>query len=134
MPVNMDVMVNTFGSDGAWMFIQDEVWSHVKAIEAIMANEHRFSLDEATEYELIPRIEILVFLCDCGGVLDDKLNLADWKSRYLAMYDDQIDEYLRDGEYKEELKRRRRAVIENTFDRLIDQQKLQRWNSPQVDP
>jgi hypothetical protein len=54
------------------MFIDSEMERHVQAIEDILADEdYRFRLDEDAEAELIPRIEIILLLCNnCGGVMD----------------------------------------------------------------
>ena len=132
MDIWTSIIANTFSSDEAWMFIDSEVRRHVQAIQDIFADEQRFRLDEDAVGELIPRIEILLFLCDCGGVLDEDLDLANWKVRYLDMYNDQIDGHTYDDEYKEEYKRKRRAVIVDTFDRLIEKQKEQ-WQDDQDD-
>ncbi len=82
---------NTFQNDAALDFINEEIDCHVRAIEGIFADEDRFALDEDAEGELMPRVEILLLLCEhCGGALPEKLNPATWKARYLAMYDDQM--------------------------------------------
>jgi hypothetical protein len=71
----------------------------------------------------------MLLLCEyCGGVLNKDLDLSAWKARYLEMYDDQIDGHARNEEYKH----KRRAVIEDTFDRLIAKQKAQ-WEDDQDD-
>jgi hypothetical protein len=118
---SMDLWTNTFSSDAAWMFIDSEMARHIQAIEDIFAEKgYSFLLSEDAEAELIPRIEIMLLLCNhCGGVLRKDLDLGAWKTRYLEMYDDQIDEHTYDDEYKEAYKHKRRAVIVDTFDRLI---------------
>lgn len=63
----------------------------------------------------------------CGGVLDEELDLAIWKARYLEMCDDQIDGHALNEDYKQQ----RRAVIEATFDKLIGQHKEQ-WQRDEV--
>ena len=72
---SMDLWTNTFSSDAAFMFIDSEMERHVQAIEEIFADEvYRFRLDEDAEAELIPRIEIMLLLCNnCGGVVDKDL-------------------------------------------------------------
>jgi cytochrome P450 len=111
-----------FENDAALDFINMEVDRHVSAIEDIFSDEERFRLDEDAEGELIPRVEMLLALCGhCGGVLQEKLDTAAWKARYLAMYDDQIDGMEPTDGYKKQ----RRAVIADTFDRLIAQHKKQ---------
>lgn len=113
---------NTFQNDAALDFINEEIDRHISAIEDVFADEDRFALDEGAEGELMPRVEILLLLCEhCGRALPEKLDPATWKARYLAMYDEQIDGL----EPSEELKRQRRAIIEATFDRLISQHRRQ---------
>lgn len=104
-------------------FINKEVDRHVTAIEKILADNLRFRLDEDAEGELMPRIEILRVLCEhCWGTLAKHLDINAWKTRYLEMYDDQIDELNPTDDFKEQ----RRVVIESAFDRLIEQQQKQR--------
>ena len=125
-----DLWTNSFTSDAAFMFIDSEMERHLQAIEAIFADEvYRFRLDEDAEAELIPRIEIMLLLCNyCGGVVDKGLDIGAWKARYLEMYDDQIDGHTQDEGYKH----KRRAVIVDTFDRLIAKQEAQ-WADDQDD-
>ena len=118
--------LGNFENDSAMDFIDEEIDRHVAAIEAIFADGDRFRLDEDAEGELMPRVAILSFLCrDCGGVFNTAPgHMADvgaWKARYLQMYDDQIDGMEPRGDFKAQ----RRAVIADTFDRLIKLQKLQ---------
>ena len=114
----------TFQSDAALDFINTEIDRHVSAIEEIFSDAPRFRLDE----ELIPRIEILLALCDrCHGVLQENVDIASWKTHYLAMYDEQIDGL----EPTDDLKQQRRAVIADTFDRLIEQHAAQWQRSPE---
>jgi hypothetical protein len=106
-----------FENDAALDFIDEEIDRHVREIEAIFADEQRFLLDEDAEGGLIPRVVLLTLLCQqCGGVLEDATDVAVWKERYLAMYDEQIDGLEPDEAYKTQ----RRAVIADTFDRLIE--------------
>ena len=123
-----DIWTSSFTSDAAFMFIDSEMECHVQAIEDIFADEgYRFRLDEDAEAELIPRIEIMLLLCNnCGGVVHKDLDIGAWKARYLEMYDDQIDGHTQDEEYRH----KRRAVIVDTFDRLIAKQKAQ-WEHDQ---
>ncbi len=107
----------TFENDAALDFINAEFDRHVGAIEGIFSDEARFLLDEDAEGELMPRIEILLALCEhCHGVLQENMDIAAWKARYLAMYDEQIDDLEPTSDYKLQ----RRAVIASTFDRLIE--------------
>lgn len=76
----------TFQNDAALDFINVEVDRHISAIEEIFRDEARFNLDEDAEGELMPRIEILLALCErCHGVLQKNMDIAAWKARYLAM-------------------------------------------------
>ena len=106
----------TFDNDAALDFINEEIDRHISAIEAIFADGERFCLDEDAEGELMPRVEILILLCEsCHGVLPEELDSGRWKAQYLEMYDDQINGL----EPSEEYKRQRRISIAATFDRLI---------------
>lgn len=116
-----------FENDSAMDFIDEEIDRHVAAIEAIFADSGRFCLDEDAEGELMPRVAILTFLCgECGGVFNPASgkapDISAWKTRYLEMYDDQIDGMEPGGDFKSQ----RRAVIAATFDRLIKLHQEQR--------
>ena len=111
-------------NDAAHDFVNEQIDRYVSHIEDIFGNEGRFLLDEDAEGMLMPSVEIVSLLCEhCHGVLPEKLEVATWKARYLAMYDDQIDGL----EPRDEYKRQRRAVIEATFDRLRRQHE-QQWH------
>ncbi len=114
---------SNFENDAALDFINREVDRYVGIIQGIFADEQRFRLDEDAEGMLTPSIEILQLLCEhAGGVLPQKLDVAAWKTHYLAMYDDQIDDLEPQGDFKQQ----RRAVIEATFDKL-QQQHEEQW-------
>ncbi|HEY1391309.1 MAG TPA: DUF4259 domain-containing protein [Ktedonobacterales bacterium] len=118
----------TFQNDAALDFINAEIDRHVGAIETIFGDAARFHLDEDAEGELMPRIEILLALCDrCHGVLDKRMDVAAWKARYLARYDEQIDDLEPTNDYKQQ----RRAVIADTFDRLIERHAAQWRRTPE---
>jgi uncharacterized protein DUF4259 len=107
-----------FENDAALDFLDEEIDRHVRAIEDILADSQRFLLDEDAEGELMPRVAILSLLLEhCGGVLNPahEPDVGTWKSRYLEMYDDQIDDLEPSGDYEMQ----RRAVIAATFDRLL---------------
>lgn len=110
----------TFESDAALDFVNDEIDRHVIAIEAILADEGRFRLDEDAEGELMPRVVMLTLLCEhCDGALPKDVDVDVWKVRYLAMFDDQINDWAPAERYKAE----RRPVIEATFNSLIEHQR-----------
>jgi Domain of unknown function (DUF4259) len=113
--------VGNFDSDGAIDVIDEQIDRYITFIKEIFADEvYRFRLDEDAEAELIPSVEILIFLCErCGGVLPEGLDIAAWKQRYLTMYDEQIDGLKLRGHQKEQ----RHAVIASTFDRLLPYQR-----------
>jgi len=118
----------TFQNDAALDFINTEIDCHVGAIEKIFSDESRYSLDEDAEGELMPRIEILLALCErCHGVLHEDMDIAAWKTRYLAMYDEQIDGM----EPGDDLKQQRRTVIVDTFDQLVEQHAAQWRRTPE---
>jgi hypothetical protein len=114
-----------FENDAALDFLGEEIDRHITAIEAIFADSDRFRLDEDAEGELLPRVAILMLLsAQCGGVfgLNNEPDVSAWKTRYLEMYDDQIDGMEPGGDYKQQ----RRAVIADTFDTLITLQRQRR--------
>jgi hypothetical protein len=116
-----------FDSDAALDFSSAEVDGHIRAIEAIFADDQRLRLDEDAEWELMPRLEILSMLCEhCHGILPHQLDIAAWKARYLRMFDDQIDGLAPAGDYKQQ----RRTIIEATFDKLQRQHGEQWRRSP----
>ena len=119
---------DTFQNDAALDFINAEIDRHVGAIQEIFRDESRFHLDEDAEGELMPRIEILLALCEhCHSVLGERLDVAAWKAQYLALYDDEIDTL----EPTDDLKQQRRAVIADTFDRLIERHAAQWRRTPE---
>jgi|SRR6185437_6367962 len=114
--------VGIFENDAALDFINAEIGRHVRAIEEIFADDTRLRLDEDAEGELMPRIELLVLLCEhCNGALPDNLDIRAWKARYLTMFDEQIDGLEPADDYKQHP----RTVIADAFDRLISQQRQQ---------
>jgi hypothetical protein len=107
---------DNFASDMALDFINEQVDHYVGVMEEIFGDEGRFRLDEDAEGMLMPSVEILILLCEqCHGVLSEGVDVAGWKARYLAMYDDQIDGLDPALDFKQE----RRAVIAATFDKLL---------------
>jgi hypothetical protein len=104
-----------FDSDYALDFLDTEVQRHVDAIERIFADDELFQLDEDAEAVLVPSVFILSLLCEhCRAHLPATSDVAQWKARYLAMYDQQIDAMEATPGFKDE----RRFVIAATFDRL----------------
>src|SRR5262249_52273732 len=104
-----------FDSDYALDFLDAEVRRHIDAIEGIFADEALFQLDEDAEAVLIPSVFLLSLLCEhCRAQLPTSVHVAQWKARYLAMYDREIDGLAPAPGFKGE----RRFVIAATFDRL----------------
>jgi hypothetical protein len=104
-----------FDSDSALDFIGGEVRRHIREIDAIMADEVRFRLDEDAEAMLMPSVVMLSLLCEhCHSGLPRDLDADAWKARYLAMFDEQIGGLAPAPGFAEE----RRAIIAATFDHL----------------
>jgi hypothetical protein len=73
-------------------------------------------LDEGGESELMPSMAIIRMLSERCGAAPPKPDVIErWRSKYLAIYDDQIDALDPKGDYKVE----RRKVIDETFTELI---------------
>ncbi len=105
----------TFENDAALDFINEQIDRYIRLIEAIFGDEQRFQLDEDAEGMLIPSVEILLALCEhCHGVLPETLDIGAWKTRYLEMFDSQIDALEPTPAFKQE----RRTVVAATFDKL----------------
>lgn len=104
-----------FESDGALDFLDEQVERYLGIIEDVIADEQRFRLDEDAESMLIPSVRILTALAtQLDAFLPDSLDVDEWKSRYLAMYDAQIDGL----QPVEGFKAERRAAIAGAFDGL----------------
>lgn len=102
-----------FDNDAALDYAGDINDGLVNTINEIFADPDRFYLDEDAEGMLMPSVEMLTIL---PGAPPPAADVEGWKTRYLALYDEQID-YLEPADgYKEE----RRQVIVSTFDKLIE--------------
>jgi hypothetical protein len=113
-----------FDNDGALDFIGREVSRLVAQIEAIFADDQRFHLDEEAEEILVPSVYVLALLCEqCHALLPEEVDSAEWKRRYVEMYDREMEEEdpgglaVADGWLAQ-----RRRLIEATFDRLLPSQ------------
>jgi hypothetical protein len=75
------------------------------------------SLDELGESRLMPSVAILIALHETfrAGVPRPE-TVADWRDRYLRVYDDEIDKLAPRPGFKEQ----RRQVIADTFGRLYE--------------
>jgi hypothetical protein len=118
-----------FASDGALDFLDEQVDRYLGIIEDVIADEQRFRLDEDAESMLIPSVRILTALAtQLDAFLPDTLDVEEWKARYLAMYDAQIDGLHPVEGYKAE----RRAAIATAFDGLnqaYQAQQKRQWAS-----
>jgi|SRR6185369_10317077 len=104
-----------FDSDGALDYLGDHIDSLVEKINECF--EAGAGLDEEGESELMPTVELLVILAEqCPAAPPKPEEVKTWKKRYLKTYDSEIDDLDPQEGFKEE----RRAVIEQTFDRLIN--------------
>jgi len=73
-------------------------------------------LDEGGESELMPSVAIIKVLSEQCGAAPPKPDVIEgWHSKYLAIYDEHIDDLDPNPEYKVE----RRKVIDETFVELI---------------
>ena len=112
-----------FENDAALDFLNEQVDSYVGIIKEIFGDAARFRLDEDAEGMLMPSLEILLALNErLHGKLPKGLDIAGWKSRYLSMYDEQIDGLEPDEGYKQ----LRRDTIATTFDKLLNLQ-AEQW-------
>lgn len=107
-----------FENDGALDYLDGVMDGLVAQIEECFETEDGADLDGEGESELVPTVEILSVLHDhFGGKLPEVSTVEAWKNKYLEIFDDQIDALEPGGDYK----KKRRQVIETTFDRLIEQ-------------
>jgi hypothetical protein len=112
--------VGNFADDGAMDYVGDLVDRLATTVTEILADEERAALDEEGEAVVMPTVEILALLCEmCGAYpfdgVDAPQSVADWRDRYLQIFDDEIDGLAP----REDFKAQRRAVIVQTFERLL---------------
>ncbi len=107
-----------FDNDGALDYLAEITTGLVKTIEETLADEIMASLDEDGEAKLVPSLDILATLRENYSyiILPKVEKIESWKSSYLKIYDEQIDDLTLKQGYKEQ----RRATIEATFDKLIN--------------
>jgi hypothetical protein len=117
-----------FENDGALDYLDDLVEGLIAKVNECFADEDLSSLDLGGETILIPSVEILTLLCEHYIVTPpDQSLVAQWHDRYLRIYDEQIDDLEPRGDFKEQ----RRAVIEQTFERLA--RVARQWAEAQSD-
>jgi len=107
-----------FDNDGALDYMAEITTRLVKTIEETLKDKVMAGLDEDGEAKLVPSLDILTTLRENYQhiVLPEAGKIESWKSEYLKIYDEQIDDVALVQGYKEQ----RRATIEATFDKLIN--------------
>ena len=109
-----------FDNDGALDYLGDIINQITSNIEDIFKSGTAAGLDECGESELMPGVEIISILCEkCNGVPPEVDVVNRWKKKYLQIYDSQIDKLGADADYKI----KRRKIIEDTFNKLLEQSK-----------
>ncbi len=107
-----------FANDGALDYVGGVIDGLVRRIEECFAGEDMARLDEEGEAVIVPSAEIISLLHENCKAAPPKVEVvSDWKTRYLAIFDEQIDGLEPAGDYATE----RRAVIVATFERLETQ-------------
>jgi hypothetical protein len=104
-----------FDSDNALDYMSEVEEELIDKIEARLADEEGFDISEDGDGVVMPTLEMLSVLHEhCRLGLPEVDTVRDWKERYLAFFDDQIDGYDPQPGYKEA----RRTMIEATFMKL----------------
>ena len=106
-----------FANDGALDFVGGVMDGLVARINQCFADEYAAALDEDGEAVIVPGVHLLFVISDTSGAAPPEAALVtQWKEKYLALFDEQIDGLEPAGDYAE----KRRAIIEDTFTRLED--------------
>jgi hypothetical protein len=104
-----------FSNDGSLDYVGDLIDQLTNTIVGCFNNGNS-ALDEGGESELMPSVAIIKILSEqCGAAPPEPDVIEDWRSKYLAIYDDQIDGL----DPKPDFKVERRKVIDETFAELI---------------
>jgi len=105
-----------FANDEALDYAHDLADQMVEQIESAVASEHGMEPDEPESFRMMCNVELLWLLGQHVGLsLLESDKVVNWKSKYLAVWEGYIDGLSPEPGYKEE----RRAVIVESFDRLI---------------
>jgi Domain of unknown function (DUF4259) len=105
-----------FDNDEAMDYVHELVDQMVEQIVSTVASEHGMEPDEPDSFRLMCNVELLWLIGQrVGASLPKSAAVADWKTKYLAVWDEYIDDLDPKPGFKEE----RRAVITESFDRLI---------------
>ncbi len=104
-----------FSNDGSLDYVAELIDQLINTVEGCFNNDTA-DLDEGGESELMPSVAIIKVLSEqCGAAPPKPDVIEDWHSKYLTIYDDQIDGLDPSPDYKVE----RRKVIDDTFVELI---------------
>lgn len=104
-----------FDNDSALDYVGDLVYEMQQKVDDILADEDRRARDEEGEGVLMPTIVVMSLLYEhCTAPAPDLEKVRSWKKRYLAVYDEDMEDYDLTPGFKEE----RRQVIEETFAKL----------------
>ena len=109
-----------FDNDVALDYLAGIIDQITSNIEDIFNSGDAADLEQCGESELMPGVEIISILSEKCNAVPPKEDIVNrWKNRYLKIYDSQIDGLDPDAEYKI----KRRKVIEDTFNKLLEQSK-----------
>ncbi len=109
-----------FDNDGARDHLDDLIERLSATVTEILDDEERAALDEEGEAVVLPTVDILALLCEHYHAYPPATEIVlEWRDRYLRIFDDEIDDLAPAGGFKGGFKEERRAVIAQTFERLL---------------
>jgi hypothetical protein len=104
--------VGNFDNDAAVDYLSMLTMQLTATITAVAADDERLALDEDGETMLMPSVEVLALLCERYNAEPPKpAAVQQWREKYLAVYDRQIDTLNPSAEFRVG----RRRAIEQTF-------------------
>ena len=105
-----------FDNDGALDYANELVHQLRERVAKAFKKKYGADIDGDGEEVVVPSIFIMGLLAThCNATLRESSLLAEWKAKYLEIYDDQIDGLEPQGDYKQ---KRRRAIV-STFNKVI---------------
>ena len=105
-----------FDNDGAHDYANGLVHQLRERVAKAFKKRYGAAIDGDGEEVVVPSIFIMGLLAShCKAALPESSLLTEWKTKYLEIYDDQIDGLEPHGGYKQ----RRRRTITNTFNKVI---------------
>ncbi|HTU22532.1 MAG TPA: DUF4259 domain-containing protein [Gemmataceae bacterium] len=105
-----------FANDEALDYAHELVDRMIEQVESTVASEHGMEPDEPDSFRLMCNIELMCLIGQYAGLsMPEAKKVKRWKKTYLAVWDGYIDGLDPKPGFKEE----RRAVIVQSFDRLI---------------